>query len=213
METRIKIGLVFLINFILPLHVLVYFGFFTFYLDYAMNLSFLSFLLFASKDLETDKREFKGLKFLKIFPVILYVYFIIIQVGYPFIHIILGYSFDPFFFRFIDIIVPDLYLLMRAIHFGFIFLLIFAFAWFGFNNRKYYGNYIIAFTVLYLVETIFSIISTLTLSLNFLSYNLFLYATFILSFISASYLVFFGQRIRTVFFTLSGIMFFGAFFF
>jgi hypothetical protein len=213
METRIKIGLVVLINFILPLHVLYYFGFFNLYLDYTMNLSFLSFLLFASKDLETDKRKFKGLKILKIFPVILYIYFIIIQVGYTFIHMILGFSFDPFFFRFIDIAAPDLYLLMRAIHYGLIFLLIFAFAWFGFNNRKYYGNYIIAFAVLYLVDTIFSIISTITLSLNFLSYNLFLYATFILALISASYLVFFGQRMRNVFFTLSGIMFFGAIFF
>ncbi len=212
MQTRNKIGLVFLINFILPLQILLYFGFFNFYLEYAMNLSFLSFLLFASKDLETDKREFKGLKFLRIFPVILYIYFIIIQVVYPFIHMIIGYSFDPFFFRFINIIAPDLYLLMRTIHFGLIFLLIFAFVWFGFNNRKYYGNYIIAFAILYLVNTIFSIISTISLSLD-LSYSLFLFATFILALISAGYLIFFGQRIRTIFFTLSGIMFFGAFFF
>jgi hypothetical protein len=212
-QTKKKVGLVVLINFILPLNVLVYFGFFNLYLDYAMNLSFLSFLLFASKDLETDKREFKGLKFLKIFPVLLYIYFIIIQVGYPFIHMIIGYSFDPFFFRFIQILAPDLYLLIRTIHFGLVFLLIFAFAWFGFNNRKYYGNYIVAFAVLYLVETLFSIIGTITLTLFDLSYNLFIYATFILVLISASYLIFFGQRIRTVFFTLTGIMFFGAFFF
>ena len=100
MEMRKKIGLVFLINFILPLHVLLYFGFFNLYLDYAMNLSFLSFLVLGSKDLETDKREFKGLKVLKIIPVILYVYFIIIQVGYTFINMILGYSFDFFFLWF-----------------------------------------------------------------------------------------------------------------
>jgi len=213
MLSRNKIGLVLLINFILPLQVLLYYGFFTFYLDYAMNLSFLSFLLFASKDLETDKREFKGLKFLKIFPVILYIYFTIIQVVYPFIHMILGYSFDPFFFRFIQLVVPDLYLLMRTIYYGLIFLLIFAFMLFGFKNRKYYGNYIIAFAVLYLVDTIFGMISSLTLSYNEVSYNLFLYATFILNLISASYLVFFGQRMRIVYFTLSGIMFFGSTFF
>jgi hypothetical protein len=63
-----------------------------------------------------------------------------------------------------------------------------------------------------LVNTIFSIISTISLSLD-LSYSLFLFATFILALISAGYLIFFGQRIRTIFFTLSGIMFFGAFFF
>ncbi|MFX0073986.1 MAG: TIR domain-containing protein [Candidatus Hermodarchaeota archaeon] len=213
MLTRNKIGLVFLINFILPLQVLLYYGFFTFYLDYAMNLSFLSFLLFASKDLETDKREFKGLKFLKIIPVILYIYFTIIQVGYPFIHMVLGYSFDPFFFRFIQLMIPDYYFLMRAIYYGFIFLLIFVLMLFGFKNRKYYGNYIIAFAVLYLVDTIFGVISSLTLSYNEVSYNLFLFATFILTLISASYLVFFGQRMRTVYFTLSGIMFFGSTFF
>lgn len=213
MQTRNKIGLTVLINFILPLHVLIYFGFFTFYLDYAMNLSFLALLVLGSVDLQTDKREFKGLKFLKFFPVILYIYFIIIQVGYPFIHMILRYSFDPFFFRFINIVVPDLYLLMRAIYYGLIFLLIFALALFGFKNKKYYGNYMIAFSVLYFVNTTFDMISSITLSYNEISYNLFLYATFILTLISASYLVFFGQRMRNIFFTLSGIMFFGATFF
>ena len=37
MRTRIKIGLVVLINFLLPLHVLIYFFAVNMYLDYALN--------------------------------------------------------------------------------------------------------------------------------------------------------------------------------
>ncbi len=61
MEIRKRIGLIVLINFVLPLHVLIYFGAFNFYFDYAMNLCYLSFLVFGSTELETDKREFKSL--------------------------------------------------------------------------------------------------------------------------------------------------------
>jgi hypothetical protein len=213
MEIRRKIGLVVLINFILPLHVLLYFGFFNFYLDYAMNLSFLSFLVFGSKDLETDKREFKQLKLMKIIPFILYIYFIIIQVGYPFINMILGNSLDFFFFGFLEDVAPSSYLLMRAISYGFTFLLILGFALFGFSNRKHYGNYVIAFAVLYLIDRLFNLINAITLSYNPISYPLFLYATFILASISATYLIFFGERVRSLYFTLGGIMFFGALFF
>jgi hypothetical protein len=179
-----------------------------------MNLCFLSFLFLGIKSLETDKREFKQLTFLKLVPIILYIYFIIIQVGYPFIHIILGYSFDPFFFSFIDNLFPNLYLLMRGIYYGLLYLLIFALVWFGIANRKHYGNYLIGFAVLYLANTIFIMISTIVLdSLLSLSYNLFLYSTFVLTLSSSSYLIFFGQRLRTIYFTLSGIMFFGSTFF
>ena len=212
-QTRKKIGLVVLINFILPLHVLLYFGFFNFYLDYAMNLCFLSFLVFGSKDLETDKREFKRLKLMKIIPIILYIYFIVIQVGYPFINMILGNSLDFFFFGFLEDIAPSVYLLMRAISYGVSFLLIFGFALFGFKNRKHYGNYMIAFSVLYLIDRVFNLINAITLLYNPISYPLFLYATLILASISTTYLIFFGERVRTIYFTLGGIMFFGALFF
>ena len=84
---------------------------------------------------------------------------------------------------------------------------------FGFSNRKNYGNYVIAFAVLYLVDRIFNLINIITLSFNPISYNLFLYATFILASISATYLIFFGERVRIIHFTLGGIMFFGALFF
>jgi len=212
MQTRHKIGLVVLINFILPLHVLLYFGAVNMYFDYAMNLCYLSFLVLGSKDLETDKREFKRLALLKIFPVILYFYYIITQVGYTFINMILGYSLDFFFLNFIIANASNLYWLIRIISYGATFLLIFGLALFGFNNRKYYGNYVIAFAVLYLVDRVFSLINAVTLSYNATFYLLFLYATLILVSISASYLVFFGQRIRSIYFTLSGIMFFGAIF-
>jgi hypothetical protein len=213
MQIRNNIGLVVLINFILPLHVLLYFGTFNFYLDYAMNLSFLSFLVLGSKDLETDKREFKRLKLMKIIPVILYIYYIVIQIGYPFINMILGNSLDFFFFGFLEDIAPSLYLLIRFISYGVTFLLIFGFALFGFSNRRYYGNYMIAFAVLYLVDRIFNFINAITLVYNPISYPLFLYATLILASISTTYLIFFGERVRTVYFTLGGIMFFGSLFF
>lgn len=212
MQTKHKIGLIILINFILPIHVLIYFGAVNMYFDYAMNLCFLSFLVLGSKDLETDKREFKQLMLLKIFPVILYFYYIITQVGYTLINMILGYSLDFFFLNFILANAPDLYWVIRSISYGATFLLIFGLLLFGFNNRKYYGNYIIAFAVLYLVDRVFSLINAITLSYNATFYLLFLYATFILVSISASYLVFFGQRIINIYFTLSGIMFFGAVF-
>lgn len=212
MQTRNKIGLLVLINFILPLHVLFYFGAVNMYLDYALNLSYLSLLVLGSKELETDKREFKQLKLMKIFPVIFYLYFIITQVGYPLINMILGYSLPFFFLNFIINAVPNLYWLMLSISYGLIFLLIFTFVLFGFNNRRYYGNYMIAFAVLYLVDTLFNLILDVTLSFNLTFYLLFIYASFIFVSISASYLVFFGQRIRTIYFTLSGIMFFGAMF-
>ncbi|MFX0011036.1 MAG: TIR domain-containing protein, partial [Candidatus Hermodarchaeota archaeon] len=210
MQTRNKIGLVVLVNFILPLHVLLYFGAVNMYFDYAMNLCYLSFLVLGSKDLETDKREFKRLALLKIFPIILYFYYIITQVGYTFINMISGNSLDFFFLNFILANVPNLYWVIRAISYGATFLLIFGLLLFGFNNRKYYGNYVIAFAVLYLVDRVFSLINAITMSYNATFYLLFLYATFILVSISASYLVFFGQRIRNIYFTLSGIMFFGA---
>jgi hypothetical protein len=210
MQIRNKIGLVVLINFILPLHVLLYFGAVNMYFDYAMNLCYLSFLVLGSKDLETDKREFKRLTLLKILPLILYVYYIITQVGYTFINMVLGYSLDFFFLNFILSNAPNLYWVIRAISYGATFLLIFGLILFGFNNRKYYGNYVIAFAVLYLVDRVFNLINAITLSYNATFYLLFLYATFILVSISASYLVFFGQRIRTIYFTLGGFMFFGA---
>lgn len=212
MQTRKKLGLAVLINFILPLHVLIYFQAVNMYFDYALNLSFLSLLVLGSKDLETDKREFKRLKLMKIFPVILYLYFIITQVGYTFINMILGYSLPFFFLNFIINTVPNLYGLMRTFYFGFEFILIFAIVVFGFSNRKSYGNYMIAFAVLYLVDRIFNLINAITLTYNPISYLLFLYATFLLASISASYLVFFGERIRNIYFTLSGVMFFGAIF-
>jgi len=212
MQTRNKIGLLVLINFILPLHVLFYFGAVNMYLDYALNLSYLSLLVLGSKELETDKREFKQLKLMKIFPVMFYLYFIITQVGYPLINMILGYSLPFFFLNFIINTVPNIYWLMLSISYGLIFLLIFTFVLFGFNNRKYYGNYMIAFAVLYLVDTLFNLILDVKLSFNLTFYLLFIYASFIFVSISASYLVFFGQRIRTIYFTLSGIMFFGAMF-
>jgi hypothetical protein len=212
MQTRHKIGLVVLINFILPLHVLLYFGAVNMYFDYAMNLCYLSFLVLGSKELETDKRQFKQLALLKIFSVILYFYYIITQVGYTFINMILGYSLDFFFLNFILANAPNLYWVIRTISYSATFLLIFGLALFGFNNRKYYGNYVIAFAVLYLVDRVFSLINAITLSYNATFYLLFLYATFILASISASYLIFFGQRIRTIYFTLSGIMFFGSIF-
>ncbi|MFX1302146.1 MAG: TIR domain-containing protein [Promethearchaeota archaeon] len=212
MQTRSKIGLVVLINFLLPLHVLLYFGAFNMYFDYAMNLCYLSFLVLGSKDLETDKREFKLLALLKIFPVILYFYYIITQVGYTFINMILGGSLDFFFFNFILANAPNLYWVIRAISYSVTFLLIFGLTLFGFNNRKYYGNYVIAFAVLYLVDRLFSLINAITLSYNATFYLLFLYATFVLVSISASYLIFFGQRIRIIYFTLSGITFFGSVF-
>ena len=62
-----------------------------------MNLCFLSFLVLGSKDLEPYKRELKQLLFLKIFPVILYFYYIITEVGYTLINLLLGYSLDFFF--------------------------------------------------------------------------------------------------------------------
>ena len=212
MQTRKKIGLVVLLNFILPLHVLLYFGAVNMYFDYAMNLCYLSFLVLGSKDLETDKREFKRLALLKLFPIILYFYYIITQVGYPLINMLLGYSLNFFFLNFILANVTNLYWVIRSISYGATFLLIFGLILFGFNNRKYYGNYVIAFAVLYLVDRVFNLINAITLSYNATFYLLFLYATFILVSISASYLVFFGQRIRNIYFTLSGIMFFGAIF-
>ncbi|MFX1413088.1 MAG: TIR domain-containing protein [Promethearchaeota archaeon] len=212
MQTKYKIGLVVLINFILPLHVLIYFFAVNLYLDYSLNLIYLSLLVIGSKDLETDKREFKQLKLIKIIPVIPYVYFMITQVGYTFINMLLGYSLDFFFLNFIINTFPNLYWLMLTISDGAVFLLIFTFVLFGFSNRKYYGNYMIAFAILYLVDRLFNLVIHITLSYNATFYLLFLYSTFLLATISASYLIFFGQRIRTIYFTLSGIMFFGAFF-
>jgi len=125
---------------------------------------------------------------------------------------ILGSTLDFFFFGFIRISSKFLYYLIRFISYGVIFLFILSLAWFGFSNRKYYGNYVIAFAVLYLVDRIIGFINVITLLYNATSYLLFLYATFILVSISASYLIFFGQRIRNIHFTLSGIMFFGSIF-
>ena len=213
METRFKIGLVVLINFILPIHVLLYFGFFNFYLDYAMNLCFLSLLILGSKDLETDKREFKRLKLMKIIPLILYIYFIVIQVGYPLINMILGNSLDFFFYGFLDEVAPNLYVLFRIISYGVIFVLIFGFALFGFSNRKQYGNYMIAFAVLYLISSLFNFINVIILEYNYISNLMFLYAILILSSISSIYLIYFGERVRTAYFTLGGFMFFGSLFF
>jgi len=212
MRTRIKIGLVVLINFLLPLHVLIYFFAVNMYLDYALNLCFLSLLVFGSKDLKTDKREFKQLTLMKIIPVILYSYFVITQVGYTFINMLLGYSLPFFFLGFILNTVPHLYWLMLSISYGSIFLLIFTFILFGLSNRKFYGNYMIAFAVLYFVDTIFNLILDVSLLYNPTFYLLFIYTSFIFASISASYLIYFGQRIRNFYFTLSGIMFFGAIF-
>jgi hypothetical protein len=98
LQTRSKIGLAVLINFVLPLHIFLYFGAVNMYFDYALNLSFLSLLVLGCIELETDKREFKHLTLMKIFPIPLYGYFVITQVGYPFINMILGGNL-PFFFR------------------------------------------------------------------------------------------------------------------
>ncbi|MHA2185003.1 MAG: TIR domain-containing protein [Promethearchaeota archaeon] len=212
LQTRSKIGLVFLINFILPLHVLLYFGAVNMYFDYALNLSFLSLLVLGCIELETDKREFKHLTLMKIFPIPLYGYFVITQVGYPFINMILGGNLPFFFLNFIQNTVPNLYWLMIIISYGLTFLLIAAFMLFGFSNRKHYGNYIIAFAVLYFVDRLFYLVTHITSSFNPTFYLLYLYTTFILGSISASYLIFFGQRIRTIYFALSGITFFGALF-
>ena len=212
MQARYKTGLVILINFILPIHVLIYFGAVNMYLDYAMSLSFLSLLVLGSKDLETDKRKFKRLKLLRIIPIIPYLYFIATQVVYTFINMLLGYTLPFFFLNFIIDTFPDLYWLMLTISYGAIFLLILAFLLFGFGNRKHYGNYIIAFAILYFIDTLFNFILDVTLSFNPNFYLLFLYVSFLLASISASYLIFFGQRIRTAYFTLGGIMFFGAIF-
>ena len=92
METKKMLFLVVGINFLLPLHILLFWGFFHFYLDYAMNLIFLSFLVIGSMDLKTDKRKFRGLILMKIIPIILYIYYLLIQVVYPFINLILGKS-------------------------------------------------------------------------------------------------------------------------
>jgi hypothetical protein len=149
---------------------------------------------------------------MKIFPIPLYGYFVITQVGYPFINMILGGNLPFFFLNFIQNTVPNLYWVMITISNGLTFLLIAAFMLFGFSNRKHYGNYIIAFAVLYFVDRLFYLVTHITSSFNPTFYLLYLYTTFILGSISASYLIFFGQRIRTVYFILSGITFFGALF-
>ena len=210
MQTRKKILLVVLINFVLPLPVL--FQAFNIYFDYALNLSFLALLVFGTIDLKTDKREFKALLLMKIIQIILYIYYIIIQVGYPLVNTILGFSLPLFFLQFIVGISLNLFRLMLIISYSFIFLLIFAFVLFGFKNRRYYGNHLIAFAILYLVHTIFNLILDFPLTFNDVFNLIFIYASVILVSISASYLIFFGQRIRTLYFTLSGFAFFGAIF-
>jgi len=212
MQTRSKIGLVILINFVLPLHVLFYFSAVNMYFDYALNLSYLSFIVLGCIELETDKREFKRLKLMKILPIPLYGYLVATQVGYPLINMILGGNSPFFFLNFIQNTVPNLYWVMISISYGLTFLLIIAFMVFGLSNRKYYGNYIIAFAVLYFADRLFYLVTHITPSFNPTFYLLYLYTTFILASISASYLIFFGQRIRTIHFTLGGITFFGALF-
>jgi hypothetical protein len=212
LQTRSKIGLAVLVNFVLPLHVLFYFGAVNMYLDYALNLCYLSFFFLGCIELETDKREFRRLKLMKILPIPLYGYFIVTQVGYPFINMILGGNLPFFFLNFILDNVPNTYWVMVAISNGLNFLLIAAFIMFGFSNRKHYGNYIIAFAILYFADRLFYLITHVTASFNPTFYLLYLYSTFILGSISASYLIFFGQRIRTTYFTLGGITFFGALF-
>ena len=169
-------------------------------------------MVFGSFDLKTDKREFKILIIMKFIPIILYIYYIIIQVGYPLINTILGYSLPLFFLQFIHGISLILFRSMLTISYSFIFLLIFAFVLFGFKNRRYYGNHLIAFAILYLVDTLFNLIFDFSLTFNYVFYIVFIYASFILVSISASYLIFFGQRIRTPYFILSGVTFFGAVF-
>jgi hypothetical protein len=149
---------------------------------------------------------------MKIFPIPLYGYFVITQVGYPFINMILGGNHPFFFLNWIIVNFPNLYWLMVGISYGLNFLLIVVFMLFGLRNRKHYGNYLIAFAVLYFADRLFYLINHITSSFNPTFYLLYLYTTFILGSISASYLIFFGQRIRTIYFILSGITFFGALF-
>jgi hypothetical protein len=218
MQTRQKIGLLIFISFILPLHVAIFFGALDMYLDYALNLAFLSLLVLGSIELETDKRKFRGLILLKIVPIILLVYYLITQIGYPFYNMVLGTSMGEkmsnfFFLNYILNNTPNLYNLMLGIQYGAFFLLVLGFIVFGFSNRKYYGNYMIAFAALYFVDTLFKLINHIALSYNEVYYLLFQYATFMLASISGSYLIFFGQRLRNSYFTQSGIMFFGSIFF
>ena len=118
MQTRKKILLVVLINFVLPLPVL--FQAFNIYFDYALNLSFLALLVFGTIDLKTDKREFKALLLMKIIPIILYIYYIIIQVGYPLVNTILGFSLPLFFLQFIVGISLNLFRFMIIIYYIYI---------------------------------------------------------------------------------------------
>ena len=101
---------------------------------------------------------------------------------------------------------------MLTIIYSHFFVLIIAFVLFGISNRRYYGNYMIAFAVLYFINTMFNLILDATSLFNDTFYLLFMYASLILVSIGASYLVFFGERIRTSYFILSGVMFFGAVF-
>jgi hypothetical protein len=133
-------------------------------------------------------------------------------VGYPFINMIIGFRPDPLFYGFIASNVPDLYLVLRTIEYSAIFLLISGLLLVGFSNRKHYGNFMIAFAVLFLIERIFTLISQITRIHTDESYLLLQYTTFMLVVIGASYLVFFGHRLRNINFTLCGIIFFGTVF-
>jgi hypothetical protein len=123
---------------------------------------------------------------------------------------LLGFSLPYYLWNPIEITFPDFQWLMLAIIYSHYFLLVIAFILFGYSNRRYYGNYIIAFAVLYLVNTIFNLILDATTAFSATFYLLFIYASLILVSISASHLVFFGERIRSMYFILSGVMFFGA---
>jgi hypothetical protein len=211
-QKKYKIGLVLLVNFIFPLHYLILQNNTILYLYFALSLSQLSLLILGSVELETDKRKFKRLKFLRIVCIIVYVYFILTQIGYDFINTLLGFSLPFYLWNPKIISLPNLYWLMLAIIYSHFFVLIIAFVLFGISNRRYYGNYMIAFAVLYFINTMFNLILDATSLFNDTFYLLFMYASLILVSIGASYLVFFGERIRTSYFILSGVMFFGAIF-
>jgi len=219
-QTKYKIGLVFLINFFISLFTnppdILFFWNLGYALFYTLNLSYLCLLVLGITDLETDKREFKHLQLIKIFSIILYLYFVITQVGYNFVNMLLGYSLGSYFFNsafFYSF--PILHWLFLAIDYGLIYLLIFTFLIFGFSNRRYYGNFVLAFAVLYLIFTL----NDLNWDLSFpewpfpyLISPLFTYASIILVTTSVTYFLFFGQKIKSTYFIVSGLMFFGSHF-
>ena len=180
------------------------------YFTLVFNLNFLLSLILGTRELKTDKREFKRLKLLSTVNVVLYILMLVIYLVLVPILILNPVMFVRKYTRFNHTEVFSYPMWLVVLHFSLtgvnlvhsIVLMIF-----GISNKRYYGNYLIGVGILYLLLSVISLYWGIFLTpMGFMLYYFpFTYAVFFSGIIGTSYLMFFGERIKEKLFILAGI--------